>query len=147
MKRFLLGTLATLGVLLFAFVFEGGNPLNFILPSPLIITFGMPFFAVLAVWDFKTWGRAWADAFAAQTDPARRQASERLWEFWEKLCYLAGIVGFIAGLTIIFASAKPDWSIQDFGKYFSVGLISPLLGLCFAIVGRILRYRVTTRGN
>jgi chemotaxis protein MotA len=40
-----------IGLLIFAFVFEGGNPADLILPSPLIIIFGGTFGALLTSFD------------------------------------------------------------------------------------------------
>jgi hypothetical protein len=65
MRRFIIITLVLIGTLLLAYFMEGGNPLDLILPSPLIIVVCMPICAVLAVWSFKDWGRAWKDAFVA----------------------------------------------------------------------------------
>ena len=46
-----LGIPLGLGLLIFAFVFEGGNPADLIMPSPLIIIFGGTFSALLVAFD------------------------------------------------------------------------------------------------
>jgi hypothetical protein len=138
MARFILGSLALLGTLIFAFVIEGGKPVDLLLPSPLIIVVCVPVFAVLAVWSLRDWGRAWKDAFAAQ--PSAAASSARLWDFYEKACYVAAVVGFILGLNIIFAYA-PD-TTQRLFKSFAVNFITPILAILLAMVARILRARV-----
>jgi hypothetical protein len=149
MIRFILGTLALLGTAIFAFVIEGGNPASFFLPTPLMIVVCIPLFAVLAVWSFRDWGRAWKDAFSdgAASDTSAAYSggvSARLWDFYEKSCYIAGIVGFILGLNIIFQNGggvdlKDMMSIL---KPLSIDCIAPILAILFAMVARILRARV-----
>jgi hypothetical protein len=150
MRRFIIGTLALIGTLLLAFILEGGNPLDFFLPSPLLIVVGVPCFAVLAVWSLKDWGRAWKDAFAAGSargaaPSGSASTSARLWDFYEKACYIAGVVGFILGLNIIFQhGGKID--PQDILTPLSVVCITPILAILLAMVARILRARVEKSG-
>jgi hypothetical protein len=146
MRRFIISTLVLIGTLLLAYFMEGGNPLDLILPSPLIIVVCMPICAVLAVWGFKDWGRAWKDAFIAGcVDGATSTAasSAKLWDFYEKACYIAGIVGFILGLTII---GRNSYQMADpmtkLGPYFAVDCVTPIIAILFAMVARILRARV-----
>ncbi|HUX37492.1 MAG TPA: hypothetical protein VMV44_06270 [Rectinemataceae bacterium] len=141
MRRFLVGTLVTLGLIVLAIALEGGNLLKLFLPSPLLIAFAAPLCAVLAVWDTKAWGKAWKDAFSPAPDERRRAASARLWNFLEKAFYLSGILAFIAGSMIVLTNAG------DYAEYFSVDLVAPLWTMAFALVTRILRYRVLTRGD
>jgi len=147
MKRFILGTLAFIAVLLFAFFIEGGNPLDFILPSPLLIVVGVPVFAVLAVWGLKDWGRAWKDAFAKKGAPSAAASaavsSAKLWDFYEKACYIAGIVGFILGLNIIFQN-KGNLNGEIF-RPLAVDCVTPILAIVFAMVARVLKARVESR--
>jgi hypothetical protein len=143
MIRFILGTLALLGTAIFAFVIEGGNPASFFLPTPLILVVCVPLFAVLAVWSLKDWGKAWKDAFAHGPAPVA-SSSSKIWDFYEKSCYIAGIVGFILGLNIIFQNGggvdlKDALSIL---KPLSIDCIAPILAILFAMVARILRARV-----
>ena len=140
MKRFVLGTLATMFVVALAMWLEGEDLLKLFLPSPLLITLISPLCAVLAVWDLKSWREAWRDAFVANSEPARREGSAKLWDFLEKSFYIAGSLGFIAGAIIVLASPG------DMADHFSADLISPLWGIVFAIIARILKYRVLTRG-
>ena len=142
MKRFLLGTIGVLGAFALAFWIEGGNLVRLILPSPLLITFFVPFCAVLAVWDLRTWGQAWADAFRPCADEARRANSIRLWNFHERICYAAGFVAFVAGCIIILNSSLDPARLSE---SFAVNLTSPLWAVFFAIVARILRYRIQAR--
>jgi Flagellar motor component len=144
MRRFIIGTLALFATLLLAYFMEGGNPIDLFLPSPLIIVVCVPFFAALAVWSFKDWGRAWKDAFnigsesSAPTSAA--VSSARLWDFYEKACYISGIVGFILGLTIIGKNVDAD--LAKLGPYVAVDCASPILAIFLAMVARILKARV-----
>ncbi len=143
MIRFFLGFLALIATLALAFWIEGGSLLGLFLPSVLLITFGMPFFAVLAVWDQKTWAYAWADAFSPCQDAERRATSSRLWEFYEKVCYAAGFLAFVAGCIVILGSENVTWA--RICETFSINFTSPLWAVLFAIGARILRYRVTLK--
>ena len=139
MIRFILSTLALLATAFLAFIIEGGNPAALILPSPFIIVVCIPAFALLAVWSLKDWGRAWKDAFAKAGPSPSAATSAAIWDFFEKTCYIAGIVGFLLGLTIIFSSAyDPSKIIVSLG----VDVIAPILAILFAMVARILRARV-----
>ena len=143
MKRFILGTLAFIVVLLFAFFIEGGNPLDFLLPSPLIIVVCVPAFAILAVWSLKDWGRAWKDAFVKAGAPRATTSaavSAKLWDFYEKACYIAGIVGFILGLNIIFQN-KGNLNGEIF-RPLAVDCVAPILAIILAMVARIMKARV-----
>jgi hypothetical protein len=145
MRRFIIGTLALFGTLLLAYFMEGGNPIDLVLPSPLIIVICVPFFAVLAVWSFKDWRRAWKDAFAAVSSAAVSSAavsSAKLWDFYEKACYIAGIVGFILGLTIIFRELGKSPEVSHVYGSFAVNCVTPIIAIFFAMVARILKARV-----
>jgi hypothetical protein len=147
MKRFILGTLALLVTLLFAFYMEGGNPLDLLLPSPLIIVVCVPIFSVLAVWSLKDWGKAWKDAFAKKGAPnapaSTAVSSAKLWDFYEKACYIAGIVGFILGLNIIFQNKGGlDGEVLH---PLAVDCVAPILAIFLAMVARILKARVDTQ--
>jgi hypothetical protein len=139
MTRFILGTLALFGTAVFAFVIEGGSPLVFLLPSPLLIVVCIPAFAVLAVWSLKDWGRAWKDAFSMSGSATA--SSIKLWDFYEKACYVAGVVGFILGLNVIF-SHRGGVDARDMLMPLSVNCIAPILAILFAMVARILKARV-----
>jgi hypothetical protein len=143
MRRFIIWTLGLFAVLLLAFYIEGGNPLDFLLPTPLAIDLLVPFCAVLAVWGFKDWGRAWKDAFAPESSaPSPSVAtSAKLWGFYERTCYIAGIVGFILGLNVIFSF---QGGVEP-GKIFrpiAVACVAPILAIFLAMVARILKARV-----
>jgi hypothetical protein len=146
MRRFIIGTLALFGTLLLVYSIVGGNPVDLILPSPLIIVVCVPFFAVIAVWSLKDWGRAWKDAFAkgsastAAASPAT--GSTKLWDFYEKACYIAGIVSFILGLTIIFRELDKNPETYHVYSGFAVNCVTPIIAIFFAMVARILKARV-----
>jgi hypothetical protein len=144
MRRFIIGTLALFGTLLLAYYMEGGKPIDLILPSPLIIVVCVPICAVLAVWSLKDWGRAWKEAFAsgAAAGEARGDSSAKLWDFYEKASYIAGIVGFILGLTIIFRELDKNPDASRVYAGFAVNCITPILAIFLAMVARILKARV-----
>lgn len=146
MRRFIIGTLALFATLLLAYFMEGGNPLDLVLPSPLIITVCVPCCAVLAVWSLKDWGRAWMDAFSREQGSDSRSRSARLWGFFEKACYIAGIVGFILGFTIIFRTPSLSSDPERFRQTIGVNCSTPILAIFLAMVARILRARVEERG-
>jgi hypothetical protein len=142
MKRFLVATLAILATLALAFWIEGGKFSLLFFISPFLITFVVPCFAVLAVWDLKAWGRAWRDAFHSASKPGNREDSARLWDFYEKICYAAGAIAFIVGCVIILSTQGMDDAKTR--ECYAVNLIAPLYSVFFAIMARILRYRVMT---
>lgn len=145
MRRFILATLGTVAILGLAYFIEGGSFSALFFPSPFLITFGVPCFAVLAVWDLKAWGRAWMDAMRPQADSRRREASAGLWDFFEKACYAAGLLAFIVGCVIILRSlGGVDGRLAE---SFAVNLISPLYAIFLALLARILRFRVRTGGQ
>mgnify|MGYP003395081021 CR=1 FL=1 len=139
MRRFIICTLALFGTLIFAFTIEGGNPIDFLLPTPLCIVVCVPLFAVLAVWSLKDWGRAWKAAFVG--GGADGATSVRLWDFYEKACYIAGVVSFILGLNVIF-SFHGGVERSDIFKPLAVDCVAPILSILFAMVARILKARV-----
>ncbi|MEI6387798.1 MAG: hypothetical protein WCQ50_14280 [Spirochaetota bacterium] len=143
MTRFLVGSIITFGTLIVASMIEGGNPLMLLFPSVFLVTFGMPFFAVLTVWGFKDLGAACADAFSHNPDAERRRRSARLWGFYEKASYLAGFIAFIAGCIIVLANL--DRPFDKIGGSFSAGLTAPLCGACFGMLGHILKHRVSAK--
>jgi flagellar motor component MotA len=140
MTRFLLGTLAVLATLGGAIWMEGGPLLGLLQASPFLITFFVPSFAVLAIWNLKTWGQAFRDAFAPASDAKSREVSGKLWDFYEKTCYAAGFLGIVAGAIIILRT--PNTTARTMAESFSYALISPLYAVFFAIVARILRFRI-----
>lgn len=145
MRRFILASLGAVAILGLAYFIEGGRLSALFFASPFLITFGMPFFAVLAVWSLGTWGRAWADAMKPQADSRRREISAELWDFYEKACYAAGILAFIVGCVIILRNhGDVDGRLAE---SFAVNLISPLYAIFLALLARILRFRVRTGGR
>jgi len=139
MQRFILGTVGLVGTFLLAFFMEGGSVEDFLLPTPLIIIVCVPSFAVLAVWRLRDWGVAWRDAFAAEAGTSG--ASAELWSFYEKACYIAGVVAFFLGLVVIFKEGG-GVSRTDILRPLAVDCVAPILAIVFAMVARILRARV-----
>ncbi len=138
MARFLFGTVAIFATFVSLFLIEGGNLLSLLMLSPLLIVILVPAFAVLAVWSLGDWGRAWKDALA-RGDADSAPDSAELWAFYERMCYLASVVGFILGLVIILSNLG---DISTIGRPLAVGLMTPVYAILFGIVARILRARV-----
>jgi flagellar motor component MotA len=138
MIRFVLGTLASVGVIVFAILVEGGNLATYLILTPGFIALFLPFFASLAVWPLREWLGAWKDAFAAgESESAARSSS--IWEFNEKASYASGIVGFIVGLIFILSSLG---DLSRLGPAAAVSLTCPLYSVLLGLVCRILRARV-----
>ncbi len=138
MARFLLGTVAIFATFVSIFLFEGGNLPSLLMLSPLLIVILVPAFAVLAVWSLKDWGRAWRDGFA-RADAGCAPGSAELWAFYERMCYLSSVVGFILGLVLILSNLT---DISTIGRPLAVGLMTPVYAILFGVVARILRARV-----
>jgi flagellar motor component MotA len=137
-RRFLFGTLAILATFVSLFLFEGGALPSLLMLSPLLLVVLVPAFAVLAVWSLKDWGRAWMDGLATG-DAGCAPDSVELWAFYERMCYLSCVVGFILGLVLILSSLRDPATI---GRPLAVGLMTPVYAILFGIVARILRARV-----
>lgn len=143
MLRFILGTLASVGIVLIGIVIEGGNLLSYFTLTAFAIALLVPFFAVLAVWSLGEWIEAWKDAFDPIGEGEARRASlgtsAAIWAFSEKVSYTAGFVGILAG-TILVLSQLSDPS--TLGPRFAVGLTCPLYAALLGLVYRILGARV-----
>lgn len=145
MIRFIIGTLASLGVLVGAIVLENGNLLAYLVPSALGIALLMPFFGVLAVWSLADWIQAWRDALGrgkAQGGDKGIRKSAAIWAFSEKASYAAGVVGFITGLIIMLSNLSTPATM---GPSVAAGLTCPLYAVLEGLVCRILRARVESR--
>jgi flagellar motor component MotA len=142
MARFFIGSLLSLGAFCLAFFIEGGDMIDFVLPSPLIIVILVPLFAVFAVWSGKELGGAWSAAFGSGRAGAGAGAESgpkdaaALWDFFEKAFYAAGIVGTLAGFIIIFASDEIRM------RALSIALMPLVEGILLGLIARILRARV-----
>mgnify|MGYP001485707219 FL=1 len=145
MIRFIIGTLASLGVLVGAIVLERGNLLAYLVPSALGIALLMPFFGVLAVWSLADWVQAWRDALGkgkVQGGDKGARKSAAIWAFSEKTSYAAGVVGFITGLIIMLSNLSTP---ETLGPSVAAGLTCPLYAVLEGLVCRILRARVESR--
>lgn len=138
MIRFLSGVGLALLFLVGGYVLEGGDVLRLLVLTPFLITFFVPTFGVLAVWNLKDCGQAWRDAFRPRE--ASRKVSAALWAFIEVASYLAGVVAFLMGVILILstlANANVAWHTA-----LSYALVAPLYGGFFGLVARVLRFRV-----
>lgn len=142
MLRFILGTLASLAVVILAVLMEGGNIFAYLSVNALAIALLIPFFAVLAVWRLGDWLKAWRDALKAGGDSASAATSKAIWAFFEKAGYAAGGVGFIAGLILVLSHIQ---AIEEVGRGLAIALTCPMYALLLGLVCRILRARVESK--
>jgi flagellar motor component MotA len=140
MIRFIVSVILMLASLAGAVVLENGNPLAYIGFTALLIEVLMPLFAMLAVWKLADIGRAFGDAFNGTSDTGSRARSVRVWEFTEKVCYAAGVIGLILGAVLVLARVSS--SPSELGRALGASLLSPLYGVLFGVICRILRARV-----
>jgi len=141
MPRFIVSLVLLLASILGAVLFEGGNPLGYVGPSALMVELLVPLFAMLAVWRLAEIGRAFADAFSKKPDSASRARSARIWDFTEKICYTAGVIGLILGFVLVLGRIASD--VSALGRALAICFLAPLYGVLLGIVCRILRARVT----
>jgi flagellar motor component MotA len=144
MIRFIVSLLLLLGTILFAVVLERGSILNYIGFTAFLVELLVPLFAMLAVWRLAEIGRAFGDAFSRKADTGSRTRSARVWEFTEKVCYAAGVIGLILGIVLILS--RVSGSVEELGRAFGASLIAPLYGVMLGIVCRILKARVENEG-
>ena len=140
MVRFIVSLILLLASLTGVIRLEGGNLLAYVGFSAFLVQLAVPFFALLAVWRLPEVGRAFRDAFVREEVSATAVRSARIWEFTEKVCYAAAVIGVILGAVLILnrVSASPE----DLGRAFGASLMSPLYGVLLALVCRILGARV-----
>jgi flagellar motor component MotA len=140
MVRFIVSLALLLASLLGVVLLEKGNPLDYLGASAFMVELLVPLFAMLAVWRLAEIGRAFGDAFSKKADAASRARSVRIWEFTEKVCYAAAVIGLILGTVLILSRVSA--SVNELGRAFGVSLVAPLYGVMLGIVCRILRARV-----
>jgi flagellar motor component MotA len=140
MARFIISLVLLLASIMGAVLLEGGNPLAYLGFTALIVELLVPLFAMLAVWRLSEIGHAFGDAFSRKRDDASRTRSARIWEFTEKVCYAAGVIGLILGTVLVLARVSA--SVADLGRAVGVSFLAPLYGVLFGVVCRILKARV-----
>lgn len=140
MIRFIVSVILMLASMAGAVMLERGSLLGYIGFTAFIVELLVPLFAMLAVWRFAEIGRAFADAFTIKPDPVSRARSARIWEFTEKVCYAAGVIGLILGAVLVLS--RVSGSIDELGRAFGVSLLAPLYSIILGIVCRILKARV-----
>jgi flagellar motor component MotA len=139
MLRFILGTLASIGVVALVITVEGGSVLSYLILSALAIALLVPFFAILAVWPFREWATAWKDALSSKGPRANAAKSVAIWDFAEKASWASGIIGFICGLVMILSQLRTPSAL---GPSVAASLTCPLYAVISGLVCRILRARV-----
>ena len=138
MTRFIVGTLGFIIVVFGCIVIEGGNPVAYLMLTPAIIAFLVPFLAMLAVWPLREWITAWKDAFADRASPTAANSSA-IWEFVEKAAYAAAAIGTIAGIIIMLANLR---AVSELGSALAACLLCLFYSTVIGLVCRILRARV-----
>ncbi len=139
MIRFVLSTLALIASIVSVILFEGGSLPSYFVVSAFLIVALIPLFAVLAVWSLKDWGRAWRDAFAAGAGASSAAVSAKLWSFYEKSNYAAGLVGSLLGIITILSRLNDP---SRLGASLAVALTAPTYAILLGLVARILKARV-----
>lgn len=145
MLRFVLSFILVIVFFLVGWMLEGGNPLKLLGPSSFIITFFVPFFAVISTWSFKDWRKAFSIAFTATANPEEVRMGVALWLLWERLSFIGGVLGFIGAMILILGGLPTPDNALDLnllGRQIGVALIAPLYGIFFAIFGRIMKTRI-----
>jgi flagellar motor component MotA len=136
MLRFIIGTLAAVATIVLVVIMEGGTISSYLILSALLVGLLVPVFSTLAVWSLREWGGAWKDAFGAS------KGSRALWDFFEKGCYGAGVLGTLAGLILVLSQLS---EISKVGPAVALSLTSLLYAILLGLVARILRARVDSR--
>ena len=145
MLRFIVGYIFVILFFLIGWVLEGGNPIRLIGPSSFLITFFVPFFAVLSIWTFKDCGKAFSYAFKGSPSHEEVRKGVALWLLWERLSFIGGILGFIGGMILILSalpSPENPFDLNMFGRSIGTALIAPIYGLFLGVFGRIMKTRV-----
>lgn len=146
MTRFIVGSLALVGIIAGAILIEGGNPVAYLMLTPGLLAFLVPLCAVFAVWPAREWIAAWKDAFTGDESPTAARSSA-IWEFEEKAAYAAGIVGLVIGVIVLLSSLR---ELSRLGEGLAVCLLCPfyaaLIGLgCRVLKAKVDRKRPTSR--
>jgi flagellar motor component MotA len=142
MLRFIIGTLAAVATIVLVVIMEGGTISSYLILSALLVGLLVPVFSTLAVWSLREWGGAWKDAFGASKGSPTAAASRALWDFFEKGCYGAGVLGTLAGLILVLSQLS---EISKVGPAVALSLTSLLYAILLGLVARILRARVDSR--
>jgi flagellar motor component MotA len=140
MMRFIVSLVLLLASIFGAVALEGGNPLQYIAATAFMVELLVPLFALLAVWRLKEIGRALGDAFFKKADAASRTRSARIWEFTEKVCYAAGVIGLLLGLILILGGLTSP--AAGLGRSYAAALVAPLYGVMLGVACRVLKARV-----
>jgi len=119
---------------------EGGKILNYVGVTSFIVELLVPSFAMLAVWNLKEVGTAFRDAFHNNTDAASCARSMQVWDFAEKVCYAAAVVGLLLGSILILSNIHQN--VVELGRALGATLLAPLYGILLAIICRIMKARV-----
>ncbi len=139
MIRFVIGVVLILAALCGAIVIEGGSLLAYMAVTSFMIAVIVPIFAELSVWKGSEWRNALVDAFRPTTDKLRLEIAVRIWRFFEKASYIAGVLGLIVGVILVLSTIRDMTAI---GKPLGVCLLSPLYGTVLGLVAYMLKSRV-----
>ena len=141
--RFVVFVVLLAATFLGTLVLAGGSLLAIVGIPAFIMAVFVPIFALLAVWKGSELGTAWRDAFGSAEDQPFAARSLRIWDFAEKACYLAGVIGWLMGMTIALGFAPMESKLDA----IATTLVAPIYAMFFALVCRILRERVKQRAT
>lgn len=145
MLRTGIGFALLVGSFIAAWMLENGNAATLLAPSAFIITFCVALFGVLSVWSFKDVRKAFSDAVSRNAADEDAKRSAAVWRLWERLSFIAGALGFIAGLALILSFPyAPDHSagMAGFGRAIGASLMAPVYGIFQGIFGMIMISRL-----
>ena len=145
MIKFLSCVLAIMLIISGAFILEGGNPVNLLMLGAFLIVFFVPLFAALAVWKLGDIGKALKDALGKSPGKDSALKSIRIWIFFERIFYLSGVLGFLAGIILILSRLGGD--LTDLAHSFAMDTCFGVTAVFFGILSKILRNRVENQNS
>jgi hypothetical protein len=136
--RFIIGVALIIATVVGATVVAGGDILWYVSIPAFILVPLVPIFSVFSIWNRRSWARAFRHAFSPIGTAEERKISAGIWSLFEITAYIAGLLGLIADIVMILVHLDQlKWTLQ-----FAASLTSPIYGIFFGLISRILRTRV-----
>ena len=138
MWRFIIGVALMIATILAATMLAGGDILLYVALPAFILVLLVPVFSVFSIWNRRSWAQAFRHAFGPIGTTDERKISSSIWSLFEITAYIAGLLGLIADIVITLIRLDPaKWTLQ-----IAASLTSPIYGIFFGLISRILRTRV-----
>jgi hypothetical protein len=136
--RFIIGVALMIATILAATMIAGGDILLYVALPAFILVLLVPVFSVFSIWNRRSWAHAFRHAFSSMGTAEERKTSAGIWSLFETTAYIAGLLGLIADIVITLMRLDPSkWTLQ-----IAASLTSPIYGILFGLISRILRTRV-----